>query len=148
MKEARLPHWLSWLFIIAASLGFLDATYLSVQHALSAGGPLNVVCIVGAPGTCNIVLQSIYAKIIGIPVAYFGMLYYATVLVLAVRLYRMRDSRAWHLLQIVTSVGFAFSLYFVYLQLVVLRNICMYCMISASLSTIMFASAMWHRLKK
>ncbi len=148
IREAHIPRWLLWLIVIAASIGFLDATYLSVEHVLASFGGGGVDCIVGSLGSCNIVLESIYAKVQGIPLSYLGLLYYTTIILLTTRLYSARRIHLWWLLRGVITCGFLASLYFVYLQLAVLRTICPYCMLSAAVSTIMFAGVVSHHLKK
>ncbi len=149
IREAHLPKWVFRLILICASIGFLDASYLSIEHLLGTlGGDGSVNCIVGSSGSCNIVLQSIYAKVLGIPLSYLGLLYYTTILIIVITLHKKRDIRLWHLLQGIIAFGFLTSLYLVYLQLFILYTICPYCMLSAAMSTIMFGAVVWHRLKK
>jgi uncharacterized membrane protein len=147
IREAHIPQWILWLITICAGIGFLDATYLSIEHVITANGG-SVFCIVGAPGSCNIVLQSIYSKIYGIPLSYLGLLYYTTILIIITRLHSVRSTRLWHLLQGIITFGFLMSLYLVYLQLFILRTICPYCMLSAAMSIIMFIGVVFHRLRK
>lgn len=147
IREANIPKWLFRLILVCASIGFLDATYLSVEHVLTANGG-SVYCIIGNAGSCNIVLQSIYSTVVGIPLAYLGLVYYTAILIILIRLHRVRDVRFWHVLQLITGFGFLTSLYLVYIQLFVLYTICPYCMLSASMSTLMFGGVVWYRLKK
>lgn len=149
IREAHIPKWLFWLIVVCAGIGFIDASYLSIQHLLGAlGGDGSVNCIVGASGSCNIVLQSIYSEVLGIPLAYLGLFYYITILIIVMRLHKRRDIRLWHLLQGIITFGFVTSLYLVYLQLFVLYTVCPYCMLSAAMSVIMFGGVVWHRFKK
>lgn len=148
IQGSSVPKWLFRLILICASIGFLDTTYLSIEHVMAAFGGGSVNCIVGAPGSCNIVLESIYSKVWGIPLAYLGLLYYTTILIILIRLYRLRDTHLWYLLQGIISFGFLTSLYLVYLQLFVLYTICPYCMLSATMSVIMFGSVVVYRFKK
>jgi len=148
VREARIPSWLFWLIMISASIGFLDAGYLSIQHAMSGLGGGGVNCVVGASGSCNIVLDSIYARVAGIPLAYIGLLYYTTILVLIVHMRFKRNVHVWWVLRGIIVRGFIASVYFVYLQLVVLRTICPYCMLSALASATMFAGVVSHHMKK
>lgn len=148
IREAHLPKWVFRLILICASIGFLDATYLSTEHLLGVlGGDGSVNCIVGASGSCNIVLQSIYSEVLGIPLSYLGLLYYTTILIIVVTLHKKRDIRLWHLLQGIIAFGFLTSLYLVYLQLFILYTVCPYCMLSAAMSVIMFGAVVWQRVK-
>lgn len=149
VREARIPSWLFWLIMISASIGFLDAGYLSYQHYIASYEEgVSVVCVVGEPGSCNAVLQSQYAEVLGIPLAYIGVLYYLTILVTTIIVSRFKKVHAWYLLQSVLVTGFFASLYFVYLQLFVIYSICIYCMVSASVTTAMFVGVGWYRFKK
>ncbi len=149
VREARVPTWLFRIIIICAGIGFLDALYLSIEHMIGTfGGDGTINCIVGSPGSCNIVLQSIYSEVLGIPLAYLGLLYYTVIGITVFQLHRVRNIRLWHLLQGIITFGFLTSLYLVYLQLFILYTVCPYCMLSAAMSTTMFGSVVWYRLKK
>ncbi len=148
VREARIPGWLFWVIIVCAGIGFLDASFLSIEHVVTSFNGGGVNCIVGSPGSCNIVLESIYAKVQGIPLSYLGLLYYTAIIILITRLHAARKIHLWLLLRGIITCGFLASLYFVYLQLVVLRTICPYCMLSAAMSAIMFAGVVSHHVKK
>ncbi len=149
VREAHLSKWVFRLILVCASIGFLDATYLSIEHLLGVlgGGDGSVNCIVGSSGSCNIVLQSIYSEVLGIPLSYLGLFYYATILTIVILLYKRRNIRLWHLLQGIIAFGFVTSLYLVYLQLFVLYTVCPYCMLSAAMSVLMFGGVVWQRVK-
>jgi uncharacterized membrane protein len=148
IREAHIPQWLFALIIAGASIGLLDASYLSYQHKTTPpAGDMSVLCVVGEPGSCNAVLQSQYAVVLGIPLAYIGVLYYLTILVTAIILFRTRAVRAWYVLQTVLAVGFLASAYFVYLQLFVIYSICLYCMISAVMTAGMCGGVIWQKIK-
>ena len=68
---------ISFLLVGVALLGLLDATYLSV----SALKGTSLLC--GEFGDCAGVTSSEYSRILGIPVAYLGFLYYATFFLLS-----------------------------------------------------------------
>jgi len=119
--------------LIALSLfGVFDTTYLTAQHF--SGGP--VAC--GLVEGCELVLSSKYAEIAGISLSAVGLLYYAILLILSLVFYTSKNKRAILLATLLSGFGFLFSLYLVYLQLVAIKAICLYCMVSASLSTGIF----------
>jgi len=84
------------------------------------------------------VLTSGHAKIAGIPVALLGSLYYLTLLILSVAYLDIKKTAIIRFASYCTIVGFTASLYFVYLMLFVIKEICQYCLISAATSTILF----------
>lgn len=119
------------VFLVVSFLGFLDATYLTVQHYLGVIPP----CAIQG---CEIVLTSAQSKIVGIPVALLGALYYLTLLILSIAYLDSKKASIIRFASYCTTVGLAASAYFVYLQLFVLKEMCQYCMVSAGTSTILF----------
>ncbi len=128
----KIPNSLTIIFLAVSFLGFLDATYLAAQHYLGAIPP----CIITTG--CETVLRSHYSAILGIPVALLGSIYYLLLFLLAVFYLDARREIIIRLAAYLTPLGFLASLYFVYLQLFVLKEICSWCMVSAFTSIILF----------
>lgn len=128
----KIPNILIILFLTVSFLGFLDATYLTAQHFLGAIPP----CVITTG--CETVLTSEHNNIFGIPVALLGSLYYISLFLLAVFYLDTKQVRIIRLAAYLSPLGFLASLYFVYLQLFVLKEICPYCMVSALTSTTLF----------
>lgn len=136
-KYPTKKGFLAMAMMVVAALGVLDASYLTYEHF--SGG--EVVCLVGPEVSCDIVLGSAYATILGVPVALLGVFYYAAMLLLV--WLHTRGSRfvgPRHLL-ILSSLGFAFSLYLLYLQTYVLYAYCFFCVISALTAITLFVLA-------
>lgn len=140
-----VPRWVILSFLFVSFIGFWDAFYLTVQHY--RGLPPTCAVFQG----CEQVANSPYAVVGGVPVALLGVFYYLTVFFSALAHLLVSDGlghgrwAAWvrgdRLLMGVrwlTVIGFVFSLWLVYLQLFVIKSICLYCMISAATSTILF----------
>ncbi len=127
----KIPNWLIIAFLVVSFLGFLDATYLTAQHYL--GTIPSCVITTG----CEIVLTSEQNAIFGIPVALIGSVYYFLLFLLAVLSLEMKRGII-RFVALLTPLGFLASLYFVYLQLFVIKEICFYCIVSATTSTILF----------
>ncbi len=121
-----------WSMLVLALLGVADAGYLTYDHFRGSIPPCTI-----AHG-CTTVLTSPYATVAGIPVALFGALFYATVAALAAFVLATQHARVFQLLVLVAPLGFLASLWFVYLQLFVLKAICTFCMASAVTSTLLF----------
>ena len=129
------------IFLAVSAIGFLDAAYLTVEHYR---GDIPPCTILG----CEIVLTSAQSRIAGIPVALLGSLYYLTLLILS---FAYLDSKKRPIIRFAsycTVVGLIASIYFVYLQLFVIREICQYCMASAGTSTILFALGIYILIKE
>ncbi|MEK9130583.1 MAG: vitamin K epoxide reductase family protein [Patescibacteria group bacterium] len=130
-QSMKIPNWLIIAFLVVSFLGFLDATYLTAQHYL--GTIPSCVITTG----CEIVLTSEQNAIFGIPVALIGSVYYFLLFLLAVLSLEMKRGII-RFVALLTPLGFLASLYFVYLQLFVIKEICFYCIVSATTSTILF----------
>lgn len=101
-----------------------------------------LICPVGAD--CNAVVHSEYSTLFGIPLENYGMLYYA-----GIGLTYLIFFVVPHLIQPVlmiaaftgTAVSFLFTMYFLYVQIIVIRQGCSWCLSSAVFSTIIFLAA-------
>ncbi len=132
-KATRIPPKVvipGWLLL--SLFGFLDATYLTIQHY--RGG--DQTC--GALWDCAAVANSPYAEIGGIPTAVFGVLYYLLIFLLSVAYVDTKQIRLLSLIVPLTGIGFLVSLILVYLQVFVIHALCLYCMISAVTSIGLF----------
>jgi uncharacterized membrane protein len=132
--------WFIIFFIIISFLGFLDATYLTAQHYMGAIPP----CVITTG--CETVLTSEHSVIFGVPTALWGAMYYLLIFILAVLAFDIKPEII-RFTAYLTPLGFLASLYFVYLQLFVIKEICSYCMISAATSTILFILGMFVIMK-
>ena len=123
-------------WIALAFLGLIDAGYITVKYY--SGG--EVACPI--TGGCGDVLTSAYSQIMGFPVSAYGLIFYLAALLLAF-LY-LDSGRKWieNAMPLLGFTGFLFTLWFVYLQIFVIEAICFYCMVSALLSTTIFALAL------
>ncbi len=128
----QIPKWILPSFLAVSFLGFLDATYLTVKHY--SGTPLNCSIFNG----CDVVTTSQYATILGFPTSLLGIIYYLAVIVLLVAYIDSRNKRLLYLTARFTIVGFVISLWFVSLQIFVLKAFCFYCLLSAVTSTALF----------
>lgn len=136
----KIPNWLIITFLVVSFLGFLDATYLTAQHYLGSIPP----CVITTG--CETVLTSEHNAIFGIPVALTGSIYYLTLFLLAVFALDMKPA-AIRFAAYLTPIGFLASFYFVYLQLFVIKEICSYCIVSATTSTILFVLGLFIIIK-
>jgi uncharacterized membrane protein len=123
------------LAALIALAGVFVALYLSLYKLGYIG---SLVCAVGS---CEVVQTSRWASLLGVPVAVWGVAFY--VVVLGVTLVglspALADSRrVSQLLVAMTGTGVLFSLWLTYLELFVIDAICMWCVISAVLATLLF----------
>lgn len=127
---------LVWLARIFALAGFLDATYLTAVHF--TGG--EVVC--GPGGGCEVVLTSRFATIGGFPIAAVGAVYYAVASLLAWTPMGAWSRRTAAAFAALTGTAFAVSAALFLVQATVLHAWCRFCLVSAGITTILFACAL------
>jgi uncharacterized membrane protein len=116
-----------------AVVGLGVATYLTVEHWRGSLPDCSVV------NGCEKVLTSKYAAVGPVPTAAFGVAYYLTVVVLGILYLGSGNPAAMRLVGWLALIGFMVSLYLVYLQIWVIEAICLYCMASALICTLLFA---------
>src|SRR5262245_49146638 len=94
---------------------------------------------------CNAVLNSPYSRILGVPMSYFGFVYYLYMFALAARLaYEPFSSSLRFRAILYAAMGAVSSMYFIYLQLRFIHELCSYCLISAAVSVLLLFVALWH----
>jgi len=128
-----------YAMLVLAAIGIFDATYVAASNY--TGQPLWCPIIDG----CNVVLNSPYSRVFGVPMSYFGFIYYLFMFTLAARLAydplsaKLAISRAI----VCGGGGRDFDLLHVF-ELGVITAVCVYCVISAVTTFLMFAAALWH----
>ena len=125
---------------VLALIGFFIALYLTL-FKLGAIGQL--ACGVGSCDTVNL---SAWGSFLGLPVAAWGMGYYAVLF--SVAFAGVHATWASHpmvprLLLLLSGWGLLFSAYLTYLELFVIHAICMWCVISALLVVVILALTIW-----
>jgi len=117
-----------WTLPVAAGAGMLVALYLAYVEATANPA----VC--GAVGECNIVQQSVYASILGIPIGVLGIVGYALILGVAL-LQNLAPNwvgaKDTLLLEMMTLAGLAASTYLTFLEPFVIGATCAWCLLSA-----------------
>jgi uncharacterized membrane protein len=114
-----------------AVVGLGIAAYLTVVH-YSGGSP---ACAI-AHG-CEVVQQSRYAELAGVPVALLGLLGYAAILVSLAR----DGETARTVTAFLALAGFGFSAWLTYVELARLDAVCSWCVASAACMTLLAALA-------
>lgn len=123
------------LFIV---LGIIDAGYLTYEHYRQVIPPCTINSFLPILSDCGRVLRSSYSVMFGIPLAVLGVVQYVFLLLIVIFLFRYKKRIFIYWLILQSMLGAIFSLYFIYLQLIVLKSICLYCMLSALISFMIF----------
>ena len=127
------PLLIDILTAVTSLFGFAIAAY--IYHKKEALAPM--VCPIGLD--CHEVVHSDFSKFLGMRVEILGVIYYAFVFIsnLFLFLYPVFNTPLVSLiLWGLSIVAVLFSGYLVFLQLVVIRHLCSWCLISAFLSVV------------
>lgn len=133
------PAWVDALIpgLVIVGLGVAGyLTYVETQAVPAVCGPV---------GDCNAVQTSPYAKLFGVlPVGVVGMIGYTAILVAWLwgrfRADRLADYVPLGVLGM-TVLGVSFSVYLTYLELFVIHAVCMWCLASAVIMTLLMLLA-------
>jgi uncharacterized membrane protein len=139
---SELRNRLMSLVAILAVCG-IAVSSVSLQHHYATSK--TAYCDIGETFNCDIVNRSEYSSILGIPVAFLGMLGYAALAGLATVYRDRRETPA--LLFGGAAAGFAFALYLTYVEARVLGVWCILCLTSLALiaATALLSAAIWWR---
>ncbi len=121
--------------MILGGIGLINSIYLTVLKLAHS----QAMCIQGL-GDCWSVNNSPYSQIAGIPISIFGACSYLAILVL---LSLQNRSGFWGenaslLIFGITLFGVLYSAYLTYIEIAVLRAICPFCVLSATIMGILF----------
>lgn len=120
---------------VFAVIGLLDTLYL-LYHKLRG---TDVWCPFFPDEWCRKVQTAPQSKTFGIPNPILGFFMY--VILLAIVFWY--SANALGIAKIVIWIGFAFSMYFTYVQAFVLRAFCTWCVLSAVNFTVMFIASFY-----
>ncbi len=121
---------LVWVAVGLSVAGLFLTAYLTLtkwfgQHAAYCG----------AGSDCDLVQDSRWSTLLGLPIAFWGFLLYAALLVYVWRL-RRRPS-AWVRAVSIAAFGFGLSVYLTAISVFVIQAVCVYCLSSFALITAM-----------
>lgn len=118
--------------------GIADAAYLTYEHYQQVTPPCTVNHLLPIVSDCGKVLRSSYSVMFGVPLAVFGIVQYSFLLlaIILLAVFRKKIFAYWVILQ--SMIGAVFSLYFMYIQIGILKSICTYCTLSALISFVIF----------
>jgi uncharacterized membrane protein len=136
MKKVPLAP---YVMLALALIGIADALY--VAQGSYTGQALWCPIIEG----CNTVVNSPYARIFGVPLSYFGLVFYLHMFGLAALLAFDPLSRGLRLGALLYAVfGVGSSIAFMYIQLNFIQAVCIYCLFSAVTTLLLLMIAVWH----
>jgi uncharacterized membrane protein len=130
--------------LVLSFIGIADSWYL-YQSAMTDTA---LYCDIGAAlDGCNIVAQSAYSKLFGIPLALYGVMFFAALFVLGALLLSLNKPILYRALYLLSIIGSLASLVFLYIQFFLIKALCIYCIASAALMFLicLAARSLWKR---
>ncbi len=123
--------------VVLVVIGLLVSIYMTIYKISGNDG----MCL--GSGDCSTVNASVFSEVNGIPVAVFGIIGYAAIL--TVHLLENRNAffkkNATLLIFGMSLTGFLFTLWLVYVELVLIKAICPFCVTSQIAMTLIFIIA-------
>ncbi len=123
------------LILVLSSLGFIDASYLTVNHYFGTPLPCSIV------NGCEKVTTSVYSTLAGVPISLIGAVYYLSIVIVSVISLERRRRKIMLPVLYLSGLGFLISLGLIYLQFFVLFSICLYCLTSAGITALILISS-------
>lgn len=101
-------------------------------------------CVSGEFANCETVQNSIYGEIFGMKMSVFGLVSFLALLVVFVYEKRIKEGT----FLVLAFIGAIFAGYFIYLQLVVLKQICSTCMVIDGTAILIFFLTFFAKKKR
>jgi uncharacterized membrane protein len=133
LPASPVNQWRWWLMFLLALVGAGISAYLSYAYLWEQA----IIC--GESQGCDLVAQSVYSRMFGIPVAVFGLLTYVALMILLLIRRRVSENlEAYIPLAMfgIAIIGVLFSAYLTYLELFVILAVCKWCVAQAVTMTL------------
>ena len=139
-----MDKWLYRVSVVLVVLGLLVSIYMTIYKVTSN----NAMCL--GSGDCSTVNASSYSEVYGIPVAVFGVLGYAAILMVLYFENRNRFLMQNSTLMIfgMALTGFLFTVWLIYVEVALLKALCPFCVTSQTAMTIIFIIAVMRLIRQ
>ena len=108
---------------ILSFLGFVDSTYLTIVHYKNIIPP----CLITQD--CEKVLTSRFATIANIPISLFGSIFFVLIFVICILILQKKQEYLKKMLFLLSASGIIAGIILFYLQWMVLKAFCQYCLL-------------------
>ncbi len=118
------------IIVVLAVIGLAVSLFLAISHYLGYAVPCDIT------HGCEVVLNSKYSMLFGLPLSVWGVGYFSAVVVASLMANHYRQWRK--ILTAILSVGALSALVFLSLQFFVIKKVCQYCLTTDLLSILLF----------
>lgn len=137
-RTTPVPNTPHWSVLALAVAGMLLTGYLSIIAWSDSGA---ILC--GPESSCDVIQQSRWSVVLGLPLAFWGFLLYALIAGLAWR--GTQRMKSWRGLWSLTLVALAISVYLTLVGLWQLGAVCLWCLGSLALMAAIFMALTFQR---
>ena len=127
--------------IIAFSLAGIAISSYLILHHYGYFVDLARLCEIGDKINCDIVNFGPYSEIFGIPIASFGLIWFVSVLFIAVYSLKSKDQTIYKFLFVWSILAVMFAGYLIYLEIFVIEYFCLFCTAAHVLGVLIFILA-------
>ncbi len=132
MTNNNISNLIIWAIMILALIGFTDSAFLLAKRV--SGAPIPCFITSG----CDTVSKSPHSVLFGVPLSAWGVIFYLGIGFLVLLYMDTKNLLVAKLIPIATTLGFLSSVYFIYVQKFKIGAFCIYCILSAIVSTALF----------
>ena len=128
------------MFLVLAVFGLADASYLYYEHRNE-----NKTLFCPMDHDCTVVTESKWSTTFGVRNELMGIFFYFGVLAVSLSplLLNIDPHLAKDLLMLMTTGGLVFSVFLTAVQVVSIKDYCFYCIISATITLLLFISSFY-----
>ena len=127
------------LILVLAFCGLSDSIYLAQNEATNT--PL--ICNVASISGCNVVATSQYTRLFGLSIAEYGVIFYGIIFFLAALELVLFNRLIRRILQAISFVGVLASLVLTFLEIFIIKALCIFCLASALIALLVFIAAIF-----
>ncbi len=131
--------------ILLTFLGVADSAYLA-EKALTGSA---LTCSIKGLEGCNVVAQSVYSHLFGIPLGVYGIGFYGVMFVLAILALKAPRKFVHDALAAIGVLGLLASSVFIGIQIFLIKALCIYCLASGAISLFacVVSVALWRKFR-
>lgn len=143
-----MPVKTQWSNVVLGLVGCLTSGYAVHVHRLAKAGA-DTGCGVSDTVSCDAVMTSKWGELFGIPVGFYGLMFFAIVIVMAIASSSTQLSKRQFALQNlgVATVGFLTSVGFIYISYAFIKKACPVCLATHATTTALFLSSLFIYLR-
>jgi uncharacterized membrane protein len=136
VTSGKSRDWLYTISVVLVVIGIIISGYLSYVKLTD----VPMVCVAGSVFNCEVVQNSVYARLFNIPIAWLGLATYLVIGALLLLQNRVAFLREYGvMIQFgIILFAFLFSMWLVYVQVFRLQALCMWCLSHELNMTILF----------